>query len=198
MFYAFIGKVVSRTAPQEQRLKNGALGGYVYTFLCLFVITVRSKNSGTLAAQTAIVHRVFPPESGLRGVHASGSMFIIPLNSKTPIMLPIAIVIRRAMRRLLSGLHKRKSIMKPINITAITDIVDISTIGISRFLYSVKIAVSAKKLVSPAGMAFLNTLTRNFPRTILLLGSIAKMNDGMPMIIMLYSVNCIPSKGNSD
>ena len=103
--------------------------------------------------QTAIVHIMLSNCNGLRGTNISGKMGISPLSNRTPIMNPIIIVTMSAMRSILRGLHKRKSIMKPTNVTAITDIVDISTIGISRFLYNANTAARAVKLVSPAGIA---------------------------------------------
>ena len=135
------------------------------------------------------------PWRGLRLTKVSGRIGIIPLNRKTPIVMQMTIVIRSVKRNVLSGLHKRNSIKNPTNIIAITDIVDISIIGISNDLYKIKTAIKAQKLVSPAGIAFLNIFIRNLPRTILLLGSIAKINDGMPIIIKLYRINCMPSKG---
>ena len=136
------------------------------------------------------------PWRGLRLIKVSGRIGIIPLNRKTPIVMQLAIAIRSVKRNVLRGLHRRSSIMNPTNVIAITDIVDISIIGISNDLYKMKIAVRAQKLDSPAGIAFLNTFTRNLPRTILLLGSIARINDGIPIIIVLYNINCKPSKGN--
>ena len=97
---------------------------------------------------------MLPPCSGLSVTNASGRMLIIPLNSRSPSEKPIVIVMRRAIRRVLSGLHKRNNIIKPTNVIAMTDMVDISMIGISKFLYRMNIAARAAKLVSPAGIAF--------------------------------------------
>ena len=115
---------------------------------------VRSKNNGTLAAQTAIVHNKCLLCSRLNFTNVSGRIFIIPLNNRTPKIKPATIVMIRAIRSELNGLHKRNSIIKPTNVIDITDMVDISTIGMSKFLYNTKIAVRAAKLASPAGIAF--------------------------------------------
>ena len=119
-----------------------------------FIKTVSNKNSGALATQTATVQSVLLPWSGVSRTKASGSMFITPLNRRKPTENATNMVMSKAFRIVLNGLHKRISIKKPINVIANTDIVDISTTGILKFLYKMKITVRAAKLVSPAGKAF--------------------------------------------
>ena len=56
-------------------------------------------------------------------------------------------------------------------------------------------AAMAKKSVSAAGIAFNSTLIRKCPSTLLLFGSMAKKNPGIPILTRLTIVICDGCKG---
>ena len=60
------------------------------------------------------------------------------------------------------------------------------------------IITTSRKTVTPAGILFLNIFKIKFPDTILVLGSKANINDGIPIVQLVIKVSWIGMKKYSD
>ena len=102
---------------------------------------------------------------------------------------------RSADRIMLNGMLIFISRINPVMVVTITARVEsCGAVKPKRLSKNTRITIFST-MVSPVGMDLLITLTTNFPRTISLFGSKAKINDGIPIVSVLISVRCIGSKG---
>lgn len=96
-----------------------------------------------------------------------------------------------------NGLQSRNRCSNPINPVDITHIDDISLVdnSVKIVLPNILIDVTVITISKAVGIALLRMYFKNEPFTLLLLGSSASINDGIPIHIALIKVSCIGTNG---
>ena len=112
--------------------------------------------------------------------------------SLKPINIPIKPAINTVIKQnlnLFKGKHILNNNKKPVNPVIITHNVDICTSFNLKKLPNIEIATIFKTIVNDVGKDRLKTLIRKLPLILSLLGSKAKIKEGIPIVKTLVKVN---------